>query len=354
MTKISIYVPYMTGYGGTETVIKNLFNEYNHSETSNFFNLIEIGGYKDSNWLDDIQDKKIIWFSKYKLLRTLEYLLFLPFILARETKRQNSDIVISTNPIIWTILYFFKQIGQRDYQVVSWYHYSLSIKSVKRFFLLKADVYLAISSGIAQQLIASGVDKEKIKLVYNPVMKRTLNVYRTVAPETIRFIYVGRLMLNGQKNLKELLDALSLVIGKWHLDIYGTGDEQKITQYISKKKLCNNVTFKGFVSDAWSDMKVADATILTSTYEGFPMVLNESLSVGIPVVSSNCPTGPDDIIDMKNGLLYQMGNTQELAAILQKIIDREISFDNNKSLKKSIKKFYSDSYFQNFMKVLEI
>lgn len=352
MKKVSIYVPFMTGFGGTETVISNLFAEYNRSGIKDKINLIQVGGYIDSDWLKNTTEKKIIWLNKYRPVRTLEYFLLLPWILLFEVNKQNSDIVISTNPIIWTILYMIKFLFRKNYQVISWYHYSLSVKPIRKFLLYKADAYLAISSGIMNQLVDLGIDKNKIKLVYNPVIQRKQTVNRTKNNEEVRFLYVGRLMLNGQKNIKELIDALKFVKGNWHLDIYGTGNKCELSQYINDQALSNKISFCGFIPDVWGTVQNIDATLLTSQYEGFPMVLNESISVGIPVVSSNCETGPKDIVNKKNGLLYDKGNVNALSAILQQFVDRKIIFTNTKEIKKSIKQFYSDSYFDNFLKVL--
>ena len=56
------------------------------------------------------------------------------------------------------------------------------------------------------------------------------------------------------------------------------------------------ITWHGWVDKPWEKINSASCTLLLSKFEGFPMVILESLSYGIPVISSDCPTGPEDLI----------------------------------------------------------
>jgi UDP-D-galactose:(glucosyl)LPS alpha-1,6-D-galactosyltransferase len=93
-----------------------------------------------------------------------------------------------------------------------------------------------------------------------------------------------------------------------------------------------------------------DAIVLTSKYEGLPMVLNEAISMGIPVVSSNCETGPDDIINRNNGLIYNLESTADLVRCLNLMALKKNNFKNIMQIKESINKFYSDVFFNNFLR----
>ena len=78
--------------------------------------------------------------------------------------------------------------------------------------------------------------------------------------------------------------------------------------------LSKYVAIKPFSENVLSYVKRARALVLSSNYEGFPMSIVESLSVGIPVISVDCPTGPKEIIiDKNNGLLVEMNNNEALS-----------------------------------------
>lgn len=352
-SKILIFVPFMSGFGGTETVINNLFEEYQNSyPTSNKLVLVSIGGYDSEEWLTSINNKKIVQFSKSKLVRTFEYLMTLPFFLFNEVRHSDVNVVISTNPIMWMVLYWIKKIFHYKYKVVSWYHYSLEDKPVKHFFMKSADSYLAISTGIAKQITRYGIDDKKIKTVFNPVVKSNISVPRSSGDKPIQFIYVGRIMLDGQKNLRALINALSRVKLKWQLDIYGQGETEKVQEFINSKKLQKQINLKGFKANVWESLGTVDFLVLTSKYEGFPMVLNEAISVGIPVISYNCETGPEDIINDKNGFLVNPCNEDELIKTIEKASKKISIFTDTSVIKKSISKFYSQNYIAVFLNAI--
>lgn len=351
--KVLLITPFMTGFGGTETVISNLFKKYNDDDSNKItLDYVNIGGFTDDVWQNDIKNKKVIKLSENKYARKLEYLFFLPFIIFYILKKYNPNLVISTNPVIWSISYLLKPFLKNKYSVVSWYHYSLTAKPIKKFMLKKADYYLSISTGITKELEKDGISEDKISTIYNPVLPSNLEIKKS-NDGTCRFVYVGRVMLNGQKNIKEMIDALSLVKGNWTLDIIGSGEINKVKNYIKEKKINpSRIKFYGFKSNPWDFIKYADFLILSSKYEGFPMTLNEAISRGLPVVSSNCPTGPEDIVNINNGVLYEMGNVNELRDILQKVVNGEIVFKNQKDIKNSINDFYIYNYYNKFVNTI--
>ena len=354
MKKICLFIPYMTGFGGTETVITNLFAEYNRSQSNTELSLVNIGGFENGAWLEGVKDKQIIWLSKNKWLRKIQYALFLPLILYRQIKsKKEVDVVISTNPIMWFLLFWIKKITHQNYRVMSWYHYSLSSKKVAHPLLKSADGYLAISTGIAEQIVATGISEDKVKTIFNPILKKSLSIPRTQTSDKCRFIYVGRVMLDGQKNLRATFEALSRVHGDWQLDVIGNGYSQEIKTFLTELGIKSHVKFTGFKEDVWSGLTAVDGLLLSSKYEGLPMVLNEAISVGIPVLAFDCPTGPADIVNSQNGILVPTDNLTVYVTELQKFIDRHYDFNQLTEIKDSIKKFYSENYFLTFMKSIE-
>ncbi|MFD1473011.1 glycosyltransferase [Companilactobacillus mishanensis] len=354
MKKIQLFIPYMTGFGGTETVISNLYSEYKKIEQKDYqLKVTSIGGYKNGNWLKKVDNKHIIWLTNIPKVRFLQYLLLLPFILFNEVKKDKPDVVISTEPFIWFLLYVIKKITRSNYKVMSWYHFSLSIKKIRKFLIKPIDGHLAISTGISRQIINLGISPDKVKVIFNPIMRKEITVRRTENAQPCKFAYVGRIMLDGQKNMRSILNCLSQIESNWTLDVFGSGNNAEVKNYAEKLGISNKVHFQGFQVDVWSNMDTMDCLLMTSRFEGLPMVLNEAISVGIPVMSFNCSTGPSDIINDKNGVLVPDKDEASFVKGLQKFTNREICFQDTSEIKNSISKFYSDNYFLTFIKAIQ-
>ena len=134
-------------------------------------------------------------------------------------------------------------------------------------------------------------------------------------------IAIGR--LTDQKNFTHLLKAWEFIqkkIPEWQLHIYGEGEEkQQLQNYINTHKLIN-VSLKGETSSITDVYSNAAFFVMSSKYEGLPMVLIEAQSFGLPIVSYNCPFGPADIIsDNKNGFLVENQNPNKLGDTILKL-----------------------------------
>ncbi len=136
-----------------------------------------------------------------------------------------------------------------------------------------------------------------------------------------QIVTIGR--LTDQKNYMHLLQAWEKIhqsIPDWQLKIYGEGEHyQKLNDYITRKSL-QNVTLMGATSNVKQVYKQSSFFVMSSKYEGLPMVLIEAQSFGLPIVSYNCPYGPSDVIqENKNGLLVEDQNIDKLAEAILKL-----------------------------------
>lgn len=341
-----LVVPFMSGKGGTERVIQNLFESLQNDQSRNFdLTVLSVGGSDNYDW-----SKKIPITIKHvgatRKMRTLAYLTVLPFIIFHFIRQRQFDFIISTNPIMWYLAKLSCRFLHRKTKVISWYHYSLKQKPIKSIFLKGADHYLAISSGIVDQLVSYGIRRDKISLIYNPIPDSDRIVKRPV--EACKFVYIGRIMLDGQKNLRELLLALKNMQGNWTLELYGdTQEAGPVKTFARQLKIEQKLIWHGFVEDPWKKINDGTALILTSKYEGLPMVLCEAVAHGLFVVSSNIDTGPADIINSNNGLLYASGNTDQLTQILQWLVDSP-QLPDHKVIKQTSQKFQIETYRDNF------
>jgi glycosyltransferase involved in cell wall biosynthesis len=132
----------------------------------------------------------------------------------------------------------------------------------------------------------------------------------------------------------------------------GTGSlEYDLKKYAQSLNLLEKIDFIGFQKDVIKYYLSAKATILTSIYEGFPNVLIESISLGTPVVSFNCPGGISDIvIDGENGFIVQNNNIEDFISKLKLIIESEFDRD---TVSKTAAKFHPKEIIQKYLMVIE-
>ena len=119
-------------------------------------------------------------------------------------------------------------------------------------------------------------------------------------------------------------------------------------------KVNNKIVWYGWQEKPWKHIDFASALILTSDFEGFPMILGEAMSRGIPCISSDCPTGPEDIIISDvNGWLYPLRDIDKLKELLQQVIDDSNILPAPSQVKNSIKKFHLNNYTDNLIQTFE-
>jgi glycosyltransferase involved in cell wall biosynthesis len=131
-----------------------------------------------------------------------------------------------------------------------------------------------------------------------------------------RILAVGR--LNHQKGFDKLIEAFSLISNEhpsWHIDIFGHGELQEELQiFINNKGLNNNITINPPKEDIYNEYLSSSFYVLSSSFEGLPLVLIEAMSCALPCVSFDCPYGPSEIIaDGIDGLLVKNGDVKDLA-----------------------------------------
>ena len=147
--------------------------------------------------------------------------------------------------------------------------------------------------------------------------------------EAKRVIAVGR--LDYQKSFDRLIEAWGLVqktdkYSDWHLDIFGQGEWQEMLQrMIDERGISSSAHINAPTSQIGKEYARSSMLVMSSHYEGFPMVMIEAMACGLPVVTFDYKCGPRDIIDHEsNGLLVKDGDIEGLAAALMRLMDDKV------------------------------
>lgn len=141
-----------------------------------------------------------------------------------------------------------------------------------------------------------------------------------------RAIAVGH--LNLEKGFEFLIDAWAIVNKKhpdWSVDIYGDGELRcMLSNKIKTFHLESVVHLKGVTRNIQDEYLSSSLLIMTSRYEGLPMVLIEAMTCGLPLISFDCECGPRSIISNgNNGFLVEVGDVYELADKISYLIENE-------------------------------
>ena len=195
--------------------------------------------------------------------------------------------------------------------------------------------------------------------IYNPLNKLEIirlskkKVGNIFPKKVLKIISVGRLV--DQKSQITLLKAINKIKSLYELRVILIGrgvDYHKIKNYIKMKKISKLVKVF-YTSNPFPYIKQADLFILSSKYEGLPNVLLESIALKKMVISSDCPTGPKEILlNGKAGLLFKVGNYTELSKKIIFFIKNKTKC--KKMLNTSIKKLDRFDYEVNLKKYLSL
>lgn len=214
------------------------------------------------------------------------------------------------------------------------------LKSKINSFLIKklykkADLIIANSLGVKKSLVEDfSIDRDKIKVIYNPLDIEKIDFLsrEPLEPEYQKIfsrpviINVGS--LNEKKGQHHLIRAFAKVCGgrasaNFKLVILGQGElEEKLKKLVRDLGLEKDVFFLGWQKNPFKFVSRAKVFVLSSLTEGFPNVLTEAMACGTPVVSFDCPSGPNEIIKQgESGLLVSAANEESLARAIIEVLD---------------------------------
>jgi glycosyltransferase involved in cell wall biosynthesis len=196
----------------------------------------------------------------------------------------------------------------------------------------RADGIVAVSAGVADDLArVSGIPRQRIRAIHNSIDLEEITRlsaaplvhpwFKKGQPPVI--LAVGRLA--AQKGYPVLLDAFSSLRSQMpaRLLILGEGEErQNLQKQVEALGLSQEVAMPGFVANPFAYMAQASLLAVASHWEGFVNVLPEALACGLPIVSTDCPSGPREVLDDgKYGRLVPVGDAQTMAKAMQETLD---------------------------------
>ena len=216
----------------------------------------------------------------------------------------------------------------------------------KLFYPLSDGVILVSQETAKHFLNTTHLPEKLISVIYNPIVDSSLFHQAEMYPAHKWFnkqqsIILAAGRLTKQKDFVTLIKAFHIVHkirNNVKLIILGDGEEKEhLIQLSEDLALQNDIDFPGFSNNPFAFMRYASLFVLSSRWEGFGNVLVEAMACGTPVVSTNCPSGPSEILENgKYGALVPVGDYESLAKEIIQALD---SFHNKEILISRAKDF---------------
>jgi glycosyltransferase involved in cell wall biosynthesis len=236
-------------------------------------------------------------------------------------------VVVSTRPSLHLASTAFTR---RGVTTIGWEHLNFAdrMKNARMRAALEAaipglDGYVVLTDADASDYRGGlALGDAEVAVIRNSVSWPILD---EVPPRDSKIIVsAGRLV--PHKGVQRLVKAFAPIARShpdWQLHIYGEGREKrKIKELIARLGLESQVRLQGYSHDFHSVLANASVFAMTSRKEGFPMVLIEAMSNGVPLIAFDCPRGPAEIIrDGENGLLIPEGPTRRFGAALRRLVE---------------------------------
>lgn len=352
MKKYLFIVPSLSK-GGAERVVSILSSELVKNERE----AVVITHFKTNDDYKTDDNVKIICLSdlyenEYRDKMSVFFLIKLLYRLRKNILEESPDYIL---PFLWTTCVrtelalicskYKKNVIQTVRNNPSIFPKN-KIAEIYRNFLVKKS-RMTIVQNVEQKKYFNENVQEKIKVLPNPVSEEILNLKRTEETNTINIIGVGR--LEKQKNFELLIEAFSQVYKKnknVRLKIYGDGSQkEKLQSLINNLQIQDYAELCGRSSNYSEIYGLSSIFILSSNFEGMPNTLLEAMAVGLPCISTDCPTGPRDIIcNNENGILINMNSISDLVNSIEKIIsDKDFSNKIAKNARLTIRQRYSSN-----------
>lgn len=196
-----------------------------------------------------------------------------------------------------------------------------------------ADHVVAVSRGVANDLISNlGIPASRVSVIPNPVIDNELTKSARDTPNHLWFdegsvpVFVAAGRLSKQKDFPTLIRAFDKLrqTAPARLIILGEGEERlRLETMIARLGLRDHVALPGYLSNPYAVMSRGAAFVLSSQWEGLPTVMIEAMACGCPVVATDCPSGPREILeDGRYGKLVPIADPDALYKAMQEVLQQ--------------------------------
>lgn len=365
-----MFFVYMLGQGGAERVILNLLN---YIDLKKYEVYLTLGVREGNEYLPLLKrkDKLHLHYLDVPLGQNEQA----SSKLAEYIDQFAIDVLLTEAYFTNTLAYHAKKKAKRKVKLIfreatfrskrGYYTWKDILKTFFRYNFY-AEKVVAISSGVKKDLHRSYfVSNRKIVRIYNPldienVTKKALQKIENKEFLSIKgkkIVHVAR--FTEAKDQKVLLSAFQLLMERYPCEVslvlIGKGElEQELRDFCQEKKI-KNVHFLGFQENPYPFVKNSDVFVLSSKAEGFGNVITEAMALGIPVVSTDCMSGPREILkDGQCGLLVEVGNCEALASALEKVLtDQSLKEELVQRANKEVKQYHIKNIVKQYEKVID-
>lgn len=278
-------------------------------------------------------------------------------------KKEEFDVIIDHRPKNqWARELFYLDYIYKNQKLIYVVHnymldnYMTDNEWMAKRMVKKIRGFVGVSNEISKEL-SRRYPEIKIRTIYNPSQELAIEKPEEWEWGSDYILFLGRLN-SPAKNLPLLIEAYKLsglYEKKIPLLLIGAGNSEPLKEQITSLGLENYVSIISFTEHVGYYLKQAKFLVLSSRNEGFPMVLIESLSVGTPVVSVDCMSGPKEVIQHKrNGLLVPNYDPLALANAMKRMYaDEELYRQCKEYAKESIAHLEINAIAKEWVELIE-
>ncbi len=344
-TKIAFYVPSLT-IGGAQQVTVNLANGL----ANRGVDIDLVVSYRTGGLMDQVNDAVSVVDLETTRIPVVGIAASVPA-LVRYLRQETPDVFFSQMHYANIVSILARAVAVQDTKLVLTEHNVFgSVRQQKdrlvfalaRWSYRYADHVLAVSTGVAES-VRDKVDlpEDKLSVIHNPVVTPTLLERAESAVDHPWFkssetdVVLGAGQMIPQKDFPMLLQAVAIAMEtrpSLRLVLLGKGPlRDELRRTTKDLEIEDRVSLPGYVDNQYAYMRHADAFALSSRWEGLPTVLIESMACGTPVISTDCYSGPREIlVDGRYGPLVPVGDPRALSAGIEEVLRDPVSSDKLK------------------------
>lgn len=327
--RIAFVLPSL-GAGGAERVVVNLANGLSNDKEVTIIAL-----FKTSSVFEINNKINVFYCWPNEPTSSNAFIAFINnlsniFKLNKLTKKHNFDILIGFTTSANVLSILVAKLNNIPCIISERANPKLFIPN-KFWFILRKHLYkkcnfLVVQSKLSKDFFTKYLDPKKIEVLPNPLSTALQKKRQSIQRENL-ILSVGR--MDNNKNQEMQLRAFSrLKTNDWKMVLVGDGINRQYLENLSKKlNIANEVLFTGNIEDPSIYYNRSKIFIFTSRSEGFPNVLIEAMFFGLSIISTDCESGPAELIsDGENGFLIPVDDEDHLVERLKELIS------NNKLL----------------------